>query len=318
MKSPWVRSLCASALLALVAGCGGAKTMLFGNSSPAKNPFAPSPLLADNRSGLRKGYDRIKQAMGLGTSDGQAKKPEHNDAIALNRPSRPGPGFWVALAHVTQRSGNHRGAMAQYQRALEKDPNHLGALLGLARCHDGLGELDQAAGAYREATRRHPKNATAHNDLALCLMRQANANHQAELANQAVESLNRAVALQPKKGLYRNNISMMLVSIGREQEALQHLAAVHPPAVAEYNLGFLLKQQRRYPAARRHFAQALEQDPTLVAARHWLHQLEGSAAPVVASASGGVGTPPTVRRELAAPRNGNHNFKTNQRVQRVN
>ena len=292
--------------------------MLFGDRSPAKSPYQPSPLLADNRSALRKGYDRVKDAMGLGTSDRQAKQTEHHDAIALSRPSQPGPDFWVTLAQVAERSGNHRGAMTQYQRALKADPNHLDALLGLARGHDGLGELDQAAGAYREATRRHPNNATAHNDLALCLVRQANANNKVELANQAVESLSRAVALEPKKGLYRNNISKILVSIGREQEALQHLEAVHPLAVAEYNLGFLLKQRRRYPAARRHFAKAVEADPSLVAARHWLHELDGPAAPLVASASDRAGTPPTVRRELSAPRNGNHAYETAQRVQPVN
>ena len=51
---------------------------------------------------------------------------------------------------------------------------------------------------------------------------------------------------------------------------------------------------------------------------YWLHQLDGPAAPVFASTSGRVQTPPTVRRELAAPRNGNQAHETAQRVQPAN
>ena len=112
--------------------------------------------------------------------------------------------------------------------------------MGFARMRDRLGEFDGAADLYKQATRRHPNRATAHNDLGMCCLRQ-------NKPEEALAPLNKAVALDPKNPRYRNNLSTALVSLGRQDEALKHLSVVHPPAVAHYNLGYLLRPGCRQP-----------------------------------------------------------------------
>ena len=65
-------------------------------------------------------------------------------------------------------------------------------------------------------------------------------------------ALDEAVRIQPAVVLYRNNIAMVLVDLGQIEAAYSHLAAVHPEAVAHYNLGYLLLKKgktRRPPAS---------------------------------------------------------------------
>ena len=52
--------------------------------------------------------------------------------------------------------------------------------------------------------------------------------------------------------------------MGRTQDALAHLMAIDPPAVAHYNLACLLHQRGQSQAAGQHFAQAATLDPSLV------------------------------------------------------
>ena len=54
--------------------------------------------------------------------------------------------------------------------------------------------------------------------------------------------LRQAVKLEPKRKLYRNNLATVLVDMGRTDEAWDELSSVHTPAVAHYNLGYLLYQ----------------------------------------------------------------------------
>jgi tetratricopeptide (TPR) repeat protein len=113
-----------------------------------------------------------------------------------------------------------------------------------------------------------------YNDLGLCLARQ----------NQLEESrtvLEQAIQLQPDRKLYRNNCAKLLVDLGRPEQAYNHLAAVHPPAEAQYNLGYLLSQKGDQAAAYAAFAKALELAPQMTEARQWMESLQAAAAPAV-------------------------------------
>jgi len=65
----------------------------------------------------------------------------------------------------------------------------------------------------------------------------------------------------------------------QDQRALAHLAAVHGPAEANYNLGQLLVQRGRAPEAMPFFQAAIEQNPQLHAAQVALAQLQGPRPP---------------------------------------
>jgi hypothetical protein len=93
----------------------------------------------------------------------------------------------------------------------------------------------------------------------------------------AAAALRRAVALDPKKVLYRNNLATVLVELDRSDEAYQTLVGVHGEAVAHYNVGFLLAKRNRKTEALRQFEQALASDPNLIEARQWIASLTGKS-----------------------------------------
>ncbi|MEX2119363.1 MAG: tetratricopeptide repeat protein [Pirellulales bacterium] len=219
-----------------------------------------------------------------------AKRPNEPpaDPIALDADAgRPDPDFYVSVARLHEQSNKIPLAKEFYGRALALDENHLGAILGMARLHDRQGQLPEATGLYLEATRRHPKDAAALNDLGICYARQ-------RMFNESASALARAVEAQPKKPLYRNNLATVLVELGRVDEALVHLKAVHGAAVAHYNTGFLLNRRGELQQALDQFALAARHDPSLEGAQQWVDSLsrqiaQAAAAPSAGSVAGTTG-----------------------------
>jgi tetratricopeptide (TPR) repeat protein len=84
----------------------------------------------------------------------------------------------------------------------------------------------------------------------------------------------RAIELDPKNPLYRNNIAATLVDKGRLGDAYKELRAVHGDAESYYNLGFLLNKKGQTQEALRHFQRALQADPSMVMARRWVDYLQ--------------------------------------------
>ena len=178
-------------------------------------------------------------------------------------PKSATPELYVGLAQMSHRGGNVAKAREFYQKALAIAPNHLEALLGAARMEDREGRLDVALMLYQRAAAAHPQNASAQNDLALCLARRG------DLAG-AHRSLEQAIGLEPSKSLYRNNVAKVLVELNQLDAAAAHLAAVHPPAAAQYNMGVLLNERGRAGEAAEYLATALAIDPNMQPARAML------------------------------------------------
>lgn len=188
-------------------------------------------------------------------------------------PKNATPELHVALAQMSHRSGQVDQARQHYQKALSMDPQHLDALLGAARMEDREGRLDVAQMLYQRAAKAHPKNATAQNDLALCYARRGDLPTAARILDQAIR-------IEPRKALYRNNAAKVLVEMNQVKPAMDHLAAVHTPAVANYNMAVLLNERGRGEEAVPFLAQAISLDPTMQPAHEMLAQLTAPAPPV--------------------------------------
>ena len=179
---------------------------------------------------------------------------------------KPGPHVYVAAAQMSERAGNLPEAEIHYKKALEIDPNNLRALLGYAHLHDRQNDFEGATKLYQKALKKHPKEASAHNDIGLCYHRRA-------MLPEATRHLQRAVELQPDQKLYRDNLAAALVEQGKTSEALVQLTTAHGEAVGNYNLGYLLTQKKDNAGAMRHFRVALAKDPSLAAAQQWIATL---------------------------------------------
>lgn len=180
--------------------------------------------------------------------------------------ARPGPETFVAMARLHAEAGRLAEAEQQYVNALRADPRHLGALLGYAHLMDHAGHGNEAIRLYQQAAAAHPNEASVFNDAGLCYARNGQ-------LNPAAAHLARAVQLQPKKALYRNNLAVVLVETGQNEQALAQLRAVHAESVARFNLGQLLLRKGESQAAAEQFSAALRADPAMLPARAWLDEL---------------------------------------------
>ncbi len=218
--------------------------------------------------------DKVGSSVKSGTSKMAALiTPKKSMESAPQEATNPGPNVFVALGNMAQRNGNQEEAEAQYRKALALDANHLGALVGMAHLEDSRNNLEAATGYYQKATKKHPKDASALNDLGLCY-------HRRGMMNEAGKSLQKAIDLQPQRKLYRDNLAAVLVDQDKNEEALVHLVAAHGEAVGNYNLAYLLTQKHKNGEALAYFRKAAEKDPTLTAAQSWIAQLSGG--PLVA------------------------------------
>ena len=192
------------------------------------------------------------------------------DPISLDFASGPPTAeLFLSMAQLSDRGGNLDHARSMYRQAISLQPNNLDALLGLARLEDRQGRLEEALKIYQQAATAHPQNAKALNDLGLCYARSGQ-------LPASIQLLDQAVRLQPGKALYRNNIAKVLTEVDRVDEAVAHLSAVHPPAIAQYNMGILLEQRGRTVEAIHFLTAASHIDPQLKPASALLAELRGN------------------------------------------
>lgn len=292
-------TLLAVALVPLLAATVAAQTRpaLYGVES---EPSMTSKL----SSSIKSGFSKVSNSLSPGTK----KAP---DPISLSVPAKQSPELHLAVARMAEQSGDLARAEHHYRAALELSPNHIETLMAYAHMLDRQNKLRQAHEYYLMTVRAHPDNARAHNDLGICCARQGR-------LDEAVEALEKAIRLAPDRAVYRNNLATILVQRKRLDEAFVHLSAVHPPAVAYYNLGYLLQKSGDKRGAIRLFQEALAIDSSFAQARVWLDHLrtdgietDSSAPPIVtqparqpqalAQRAAPMSTPATPPNALAAP-----------------
>lgn len=192
------------------------------------------------------------------------------DPLSLSTPTGPPtPEFFIFAAQMCEHQGDIQQARSNFQRALSMWPGHVEVLRAAARMEDRLGNMPLAENLYSQAAKSNPQHAGALNDLGLCLARQGK-------LQPSVQVLEQAIQLQPTKALYRNNAATVLVEMHQDQRALAHLAAVHAPAEANYNLGQLLVERGRPTDAVPYFQAALQQNPGMQPAQDALAKLQGN------------------------------------------
>jgi len=174
----------------------------------------------------------------------------------------PNAKLHTEMARMLERSGETGGAAVHYQKALEHSPHDLTAQLGYARLLVATKEAEQASGWFERAQQDYPESAAVHNDLGLCYA-------ECGRGTDAVVAMRRATQLQPDEVRYRNNLAKLLVAEDQTVQALTELLAVHPPAVAHYNAGYLLQSHGKRADAAEQFRLAVSLDPALVPAQRW-------------------------------------------------
>ncbi len=173
----------------------------------------------------------------------------------------------VAAAGRYESAGQPAAAVESYHRALELDATDFHTLMSFARLKHRIGDLDGAIFTYQSVLKLHPNNAMAQNDLALCQVRKG------ELQN-AAELLEAAVANKPSSKRYRNNLATVLVQMGDTKGAIGAITPTSGEAIARLFVAHLLKGKNQPEEATKQLTEALRLDPSLIAARQLLAELE--------------------------------------------
>jgi tetratricopeptide (TPR) repeat protein len=222
--------------------------------------------------------------------DSKPAMPSQDDPLSLdNMPKQLSPELYVQIAHMHEAKGDFANAIKQYEQALKVAPNNTQVLVELGRAYDRNNDTPKAIAAYQQAIKIDARCALAHNDLGLCYARQN------DLAR-ARDSLGKAVSLAPTSKLYRNNLATVLVSSRQYNEAYEQLAAVHPPAIAQYNVGILANRRSDKTEAIKRFQQASSLDPNLAQARHMVDKLNSVASTATAQIPARQAAPPSIKQ----------------------
>ena len=231
----------------------------------AENGF--SKMVGSFNSSIKSGFSKVAKTI-------SPKPPQRNtsDATSLYVKANPSAKLYVAAARMHVSNGNLQDAEDMYNRALKISPKYAVAMTGYAQLKDKMGSYGEAVAMYEKAAKAHPRDATVFNGTGLCHATHGN-------FERALTALERAVELQPRELKYRNNIAMVLVEMGRYDDAFAHFKTQYDDAVAHYNLAYLIQKRGDKPRAIEHFAAAIKKNPNLSEARVWYNHLAGAQTP---------------------------------------
>jgi tetratricopeptide (TPR) repeat protein len=168
-----------------------------------------------------------------------------------------------AIAHtdlgtiLTQR-GQLDEAMAEFQKALEIEPDYEHAHRNLGALLASVGRLDEGIGHLRKALEINPNYSDAHNNLGIALRDQGN-------IDAAIAEFRKALESNLDNTAAYNNLATVLLSLGRVDEAvvLYRKALAIDPQMAEfhYSLAKALAKQGKLDEAAAEFDRTLAITP---------------------------------------------------------
>jgi predicted CXXCH cytochrome family protein len=165
--------------------------------------------------------------------------------------------FYFELAEAYSEDGRPDLAIPMYQKALRL-PGFWPASYKLGLAYSQTGELGLAAENLENASKM-TVDSTVLNDLALVHRRMGK-------INEAIDSLKKAIALDPEHPQAANNLGGMLGETGHfleAEEAYRQAIRAQPDfAAAHTNLANLLSERPDFSEARYHFEKAIELDPS--------------------------------------------------------
>ncbi len=190
-----------------------------------------------------------------------------DDPISLKTESKPSVDLYVAVARLYEESNNLPAAEEEFKKALKLSATDLRVLLGYAKLKDRMNQPQEAIKFYQQAERKHPKEPTVFNNLAIHFA-------QRDMFREAIAAEQRAVELLPTEPRYHNNLATLFVEVGRTKEAYEQFRAVpYDEPTAHYNLAFVLNKKGLKAAAIQEFTIALQMNPGMAPARQWVERL---------------------------------------------
>lgn len=153
----------------------------------------------------------------------QSGKPDAAIEVLENLAARQPnlPSVHVALADLQRRQENYAAAVTSYDRAIELTETGSGGnwFLHYARgiCHERLKVWEKAEADFRRALELNPDQPQVLNYLGYSLVERQ------EKLEEALDMIERAVAIQPDSGYIVDSLGWVLFRLGRYDEAVEHM-----------------------------------------------------------------------------------------------
>lgn len=255
---------------AIAASAAGTKSQLASFGGNAKKAFS-------------KTTNAVTGAFRFG-GDKTSEEEVITDPLSLaNKPASVGPEVYVANGRLWESTGDNTKAMESYSKALQSEPGNPDALASIARLHLRQGNQRQAVQYFQQAIAGAPEDARLYNELGLAL-------NSAGDYPQSIVALEKSLELAPGTSKYANSLASVRFAGGDTTAAYQVLLANNKPAIANYNMAYLLYSNGQVTGARGYLDQALQSqqqgvaDPAVKLAvdrsRSLLTQIDANLGPV--------------------------------------
>jgi tetratricopeptide (TPR) repeat protein len=217
-------------------------------------------------------YSKTKTAIAAPFTPVSASSMENanGESDSATNPLSIAPDTFVAQGNYFESQGNYAKALDSYSRALEAEPKNAVALLSTARLYDRQQEIAKSIEFYQRTIQVAPTNADACMELGRVYAKSG------DIAS-AQQHLRKAVELQPTNKSYRHALAGAMLDAGDANGSMAELARCETPAMAQYQMAYLLFQRKNIPATQQHLTEALKIDPNLKPARDLLTSIGGTA-----------------------------------------
>ena len=262
-----------------VAACGGeikdVKEVAAESAAPSVTPVAvPGP--KDSSGSIVGTTSAVTQVVSLTEAEKVYREKQYGDAAALfatyadQHPNNPWGHYMLGLS--SWKAGDLARAETAFVRANELDPKHVKTLLNLTRVHLDQGRAKDALGRVNAALALDSSSGEAYR----LLGRVRSALNQ---PNEAVAAYRLALSHDPTDVWSMNNMGLLMIQQGRNEEALGPLARAvqldSTVAVFQNNLGIALEHTGRFVLATLAYTSALAVDGGYTKAKLSLARVEG-------------------------------------------
>jgi predicted Zn-dependent protease len=150
----------------------------------------------------------------------EGRHRDASDTFALASRLRPGDAQILAnWGNLLTESGDHSGAIAQYDRAIAADPSHVDARINRALAMDRAGLRDDALSALEHVLADHPDLAKAHSARGSMLFA-------LEKPHEAAEAYERALIFEPERAIALAGRARIALETGESDAVDRHMLAL--------------------------------------------------------------------------------------------
>lgn len=118
-------------------------------------------------------------------------------------------------------SGEFEQAVAEYEQALEIEPENVDMLSNLGVAYYNLGQLDKAIDQYSKAIEIAPDDADIHSNLAAAYVQKHQTSGASDQLERALEEYQTAVELKPSLAEAFFGLGVVYALLGRNDDAIQ-------------------------------------------------------------------------------------------------